>query len=251
MLRCECRSRLGRGWRFCESCGRPVTLTEAETRPVEQLAEQLPVTAVVSQSASDVVSVGAGLPAAEPVQAAPNGSLKAPAVRIGHFNWRFALAPVLIGAVLGLLLAWLSVWTVLIGVALGAIWGGRRWRAVSKAMSDFEHEWVFDKVIAYGACALGARAWWPSGILYLTDQTLKFKPFNHTNEREVSLDPSRLTGFDFPETFSWPADWRCFMVTSNYGPVFGTMKLFDRVVWEQTLKEAKARACSQPVAELS
>ena len=81
MLRCECRARLGRGWRFCESCGRPVTLTEAETRPVEQLAEQIPVTAVVSQSATDVVSVGAGLPAAEPVQAAPNGSLKAPAVR--------------------------------------------------------------------------------------------------------------------------------------------------------------------------
>lgn len=71
---------------------------------------------------------------------------------------------------------------------MGGLWGLRRWQAIRLALQGFEHEWVFDKVVAYGACALGARAWWPTGILYLTDQTLKFKPFNHTNEREVSLD---------------------------------------------------------------
>jgi hypothetical protein len=177
--------------------------------------------------------------------------LHAPALRIGRFDWRFLLAPVAVGTLLGLSLAWLSLWTLLGGMALGLVWGLRRYLAISKALGDFEHEWVFDKVIAYGACALGARAWWPSGILYLTDQTLKFRPFNHTNEREVSLDPCRLMGFDFPEASSWPADWRAFLVTSTYGPVFGTMKVFDRVVWEQTLKEAKFRALSGQSSELS
>ncbi len=256
MWRCECSARLGRGWRFCESCGRPVAQSEAETHPL-QVALPAPLDSPEAKAVglnpamgladqSQAMASDTSSPTPTPAAAA----LKAPAVLIGHFDWRFLLAPILIGFVLGLFVVWLSPWILLLTVALGAVWGGRRWLAVQSAMRDFENEWVFDKVVAYGACALGARAWWPSGILYLTDQTLKFKPFNHTNEREVSLDPARLTGFDFPENFSWPADWRCFLVASNYGPVFGTMKVFDRVVWEQTLKEAKIKACSNPVSEL-
>lgn len=278
MLRCECRARLGRGWQFCEACGRPVTVAEAQARPEPAHSERpaaglglRAVTVGVTSSGvtfdDDPAPSGAlmalsGTPAANPepgtatmadTVSAPTTAqvLHAPALLIGRFNWRFLLAPVAVGTVLGLCLAWLSLWTVMGGMALGAAWGLRRYLAISKALSDFEHEWVFDKVLAYGACALGARAWWPSGILYLTDQTLKFRPFNHTNEREVSLDPCRLMGFDFPQAASWPADWRALLVTSTYGPVFGTMKVFDRVVWEQTLKEAKFRALSGQSTELS
>ncbi|MDI9330512.1 MAG: hypothetical protein QM527_04230 [Alphaproteobacteria bacterium] len=41
------------------------------------------------------------------------------------------------------------------------------------------------------------------------------------------------------------------MVASNYGPVFGTMKVFDRVVWVQVLKDAKARAMAAQATEVS
>jgi lysylphosphatidylglycerol synthetase-like protein (DUF2156 family) len=241
MLRCECQARLGRGWRFCEACGRPavdpVVVAVSETGPVHE-------------PASDKLS--------EPVMEAPVVSLTSftgvsnvhePAVRpkieaqsIDHLDWRFGLAPVLLGAVLSLSLAWLSLWVIPVGAGLGGIWGWRRWRAIRRAMDGFTLEWVFEKVIVYGPCALGERAWWPTGVLYLTDQALKFKPFHHTNEREVSLDPVRLTGVDFPQRRSWPSDWRCVLVTSNYGPVFGIMKVFDRSLWEQHLKTAKQRA---------
>lgn len=252
MLRCECQARLGRGWRFCESCGRPVvepvsapvrvisaseipTADPAESFPLEHAAA--PERALISPlSSRSVVKVGDEAPARSKVDAQ----------RVDHLDWRFGLAPVLVGTVLSLALAWLSLWVIPVGAALGAFWGWRRWATIRRAMDAFTLEWVFEKVVVYGPCALGERAWWPSGVLYLTDQTLKFKPFNHTNEREVSLDPVRLTGIDFPQRRSWPSDWRCVLVTSNYGPVFGIMKVFDRSIWEQHLKSAKQRALMPP-----
>ena len=38
------------------------------------------------------------------------------------------------------------------------------------------------------------------------------------------------------------------LVTSTYGPVFGTMKVFDRSTWEQHLKAAK-QAALQPARQ--
>jgi hypothetical protein len=241
MLRCECQARLGRGWRFCEACGRPVV----EPGP-EPEREALPAPLVPLGVAADGITLEHSPTLAEPTGVTPAPQPLVPSKIetqcVDHLDWRFGLAPVLLGMVLSLSLAWLSLWVVPVGAALGGFWGWRRWNTIRRAMDDFTLEWVFEKVIVYGPCALGERAWWPTGVLYLTDQTLKFKPFNHTNEREVSLDPVRLTGVDFPHRRSWPSDWRCVLVTSNYGPVFGIMKVFDRSIWEQHLKAAKQRA---------
>jgi hypothetical protein len=245
MLRCACQARLGRGWRFCEACGRPVV--EAGSGQVARPAGSAPPVPDrvdgVPQPAQGVES--ACVPVPIPQVAVRS---KTEALCLDHLDWRFGLAPVLVGTVMGLPLVWLSPWVVPAGAALGAFWAWRRWRTIRRAITGFSMEWIFEKVIVYGPCALGDRAWWPTGVLYLTDETLKFKPFNHTNEREVSLDPVRLTGVDFPPRVSWPADWRGVLVTSTYGPVFGIMKVFDRSVWEQHLKAAKQKAL-QPVSQ--
>lgn len=246
MLRCECQARVGRGWRFCEACGRPVV----EPRPALALDE--PETAhPLSPNEGAVSSPVAVLATDLPSQPSPQPMLrpKPEPQCLDHLDWRFGLAPVALGLILSLPLAWLSVWVIPAGAALGAFWAWRRWTTLQRAMKGFALEWIFEKVIVYGPCALGERAWWPTGVLYLTDQTLKFKPFNHTNEREVSLDPVRLTGVDFPQWRSWPADWRCMLVTSTYGPVFGIMKVFDRRIWEQYLKAAKQRALQPETQE--
>ncbi len=248
MLRCECQARLGRGWRFCEACGRPVVEPEpARASDAPGLALSVapePVPAPEPQALVDPVVAPSALP-----QAVVRP--KTPAQCVDHLDWRFGLAPVLIGVFLSLPLAWLTVWLIPAGAGLGAFWAWRRWLTIRQAMTGFALEWIFEKVVVYGPCALGERAWWPTGVLYLTDQTLKFKPFNHTNEREVSLDPVRLTGIDFPERRSWPADWRCMLVTSTYGPVFGIMKVFDRSIWDQHLKAAKQRALNPTSQEVA
>ncbi len=248
MLRCECQARLGRGWRFCETCGRPVVapVSMAKGDDPGQVVPDAPDAQVPTVSEPPAPALAVPLPPPQPMVA-----VKPQAQVLDHLDWRFGLAPVLIGVMLSLPLAWLSAWVIPVGAALGTLWAWRRWVTIRRAMTAFNLEWIFEKVIVYGPCALGERAWWPTGVLYLTDQTLKFKPFNHTNEREVSLDPVRLTGVDFPSRRSWPADWRCLLVTSTYGPVFGIMKVFDRSIWEQHLKVAKQRALMPGTQELA
>jgi hypothetical protein len=236
MLRCECQARLGRGWRFCESCGRPVALPGGQSLP-----ETSPnATATTPEpDPSDAASAVRGRTDSSPQ---PVDSPKIPAQSADQLDWRFGIIPVLLGALLSLSLAWLSLWAILAGALLGALWALNRWRKIRLALDEFKADAIFEKVLIYGPCALSTRALWPSGVLYLTDQTLKFKPFNHTNEREVSLDPVRLAGADSIQRLVWPPHWRCLQVTSNYGPVFGTMKVFDVTIWQLHLNAARLRA---------
>ena len=248
MLRCECQARLGRGWRFCEACGRPVV--DAGSSPVPRPSGSAPPlhSPVDEPSQPEQGAAIAGLPEA---LAQPTARPKIEALCLDHLDWRFGLAPVLVGVLMSLPLLGLSPWVVPAGAALGVFWAWRRWTAIRRAMTGFSLEWMFEKVIVYGPCALGDRAWWPTGVLYLTHETLKFKPFSHTHEREVRLDPVRLTGVDLPQGLSWPADWRRMRVTSTYGPVFGIMKVFDRSIWEQHLNAAKQAALQPARQELT
>ncbi len=253
MLRCECRARLGRGWRFCEACGRPVpaeapgVAPERDTDPV--VAAGLPETtapvpvppAPVSPPLTQTTVVPAPQVLTKPRQ---------PATVLMRFDWRFGVLPVIMGGILGLPLLWLTLWCAPLGLICGALWAWRRHRMIRESMRSFTLEWIYEKVEVYGPCALGVRAWWPTGVLYLTDQTLKFKPFGHTKECEVSLDPARITGVDFPTHFTWPADWACMLVTSSYGPVFGTMKVFDRIHWGQLLQAARQKTTAVQLGEV-
>lgn len=237
MLRCECRARLGRGWRFCETCGRPVPVDSGGEAPAPEVVTPLQDLPPSAQGAEPVLAEP--LPTAEvrgpfaPVQP------KAPALVLMRLDWRFAVLPVLLGWLLCLPLLGLSLWFAPLGLVLGGLWTWRQLRKIRQSMQAFTLEWIFDKVEVYGPCALGVWAWWPTGVLYLTDQTLKFKPFGHTQACEVSLDPARITGVDFPTHFSWPSDWACMLVSSSYGPVFGVMKVFDRIRWGQILQAAR------------
>jgi hypothetical protein len=247
MLRCECRARLGRGWRFCEACGRPVPAEEAQPAHQPEVAVAVPMTAEPKTWPVDAEVAKVN----EPVTTLAVIKPRTPPQSIARFDWRFGILPVLLGLVLALPMAWFSVWFVPVGALLGAAWGWRKYRMIQMALRDFTLEWIFEKVDAYGPCALGVRAWWPTGVLYLTEQTLKFKPFKHTNECEVSLDPVRITGIDFPTLFSWPSDWACILISSSYGPVFGTIKVFDRIKWGQWMQTARQRVSPSSAGDIT
>ena len=247
MLRCECRARLGRGWNFCETCGRPVPVDSGLVAPAPEVVTAPEGTPPMVESVQPVLAattqMAQGLESVTPVPP------KAPALLLSRADWRFALLPLMLGWVLGLPLLGLSLWCAPVGLVLGGFWAWRQLRRIRQSLDAFSLEWIFDKVEVYGPCALGAWAWWPTGVLYLTDQTLKFKPFGHSQECEVSLDPARITGVDFPTHFSWPADWAGMLVSSSYGPVFGTMKVFDRILWGQILQAARDKSTGSPVWE--
>ncbi len=240
MLRCECRARLGRGWRFCETCGRPVPEDLGVAAPEPGIAVSGEPVSPASPTAQPVETDSA-LNSQVPATAAP-WLPKPPAMALTRLDWRFALLPVFSGFILGLPLLLLSPWCAPVGVVLGLSWAWRELRRSRQSLHSFTQEWIFDKVEVYGPCAMGIWAWWPTGVLYLTEQTLKFKPFGHSKECEVSLDPARITGIEFPSHFfSWPPDWAGMLVSSSYGPVFGTLKVFDRIRWGQVLQAARQK----------
>lgn len=125
MLRCECQARLGRGWLFCEACGRPVTLVAAEPRAVNTLppgAEVVTPEMVTPEPADTAVIERQFSDESGPAPTSAS-ALKPPAVLIGCFDLRFLMLPLLTGALGGLLVVWLTPWALLAGIVFGGAVG--------------------------------------------------------------------------------------------------------------------------------
>ena len=98
MLRCECRARLGRGWNFCEACGRPVPEDSGVLAPAPEVATASEGTAPMVESVQPVLAamtqMAQGMESVTPVPP------KVPALLLSRLDWRFAVLPLLLGWVL-------------------------------------------------------------------------------------------------------------------------------------------------------
>jgi len=177
-------------------------------------------------------------------------------------TWRpIGLEPVWIAGVWWQLAGpWLLIWLlislpfgliawplILLGLLVGMLQMFWRIRQTEKAIETFRQDkFLFDRVWVYGPAALGRYSIWPTGLLFLTRENLRFKPFDEQMDREVNLDLAKLQSASAIYQKLTKNPWQSIDLQTSYGPVFGKVRLCQSQFWERLL----GMAISQNFTEL-